>query len=321
MQHLRITSPAALTPAVLDLLRADPAVTSLTCVRGAALRPEGDLVEADLPREAVNEVVDGLRAIGVHREGSVHVVPVATWTSQAALDAERETPGSSADAVVWAEVTQRAFDESELNWTYLTFMTLATLIASIAIVLDSQILVIGAMVLGPEFVPIAALGLALVRRRPALLRHAVGALVVGFLVAIVAVTLAALAARGLGWVSADDVTAPRPATAFIYTPDKWSFIVALVAAAAGALSLTSAKVGGLSGVFISVTTIPAAGNVALGLAFGLGDEVRGSALQLLLNIAGMAVAGWLTLAFQQAVWRRASERRARLVARLRHRGT
>ncbi len=319
MQHLRITSPSALTPAVLDLLDQDPAVTSLTCVRGAALRPEGDLVEADLPREAVNEVVDALREIGVQREGSVHVVPVATWTSQPALDAERATPGSSADAVVWAEVTQRAFDESELNWTYLTFMTLATLIAGIAIVLDSQILVIGAMVLGPEFVPIAALGLALVRRRPALLRHAVRALVVGFLVAIAAVTLAALAARGLGWVTADDVTASRPATAFIYTPDKWSFVVALVAAAAGALSLTSAKVGGLSGVFISVTTIPAAGNVALGLAFGLGEEVRGSALQLLLNIAGMAVAGWLTLAFQQAVWSRASARRARLVARLRRR--
>lgn len=44
-------------------------------------------------------------------------------------------------------------------------MTLATSLASIAIVLDSPILVIGAMVLGPEFVAIAALALALVRRR------------------------------------------------------------------------------------------------------------------------------------------------------------
>jgi uncharacterized membrane protein len=74
-------------------------------------------------------------------------------------------PGSPADSVVWAEVTHRAYEESELNWTYLTFMTLATSLASIAIVLDSPILVIGAMVLGPEFVAIAALALALVRRR------------------------------------------------------------------------------------------------------------------------------------------------------------
>lgn len=317
MQHLRITSPRDLTPAVLDALRADAAVTNLTCVRGAAIVPEGDVVEADVPREAVNDVVAALRGIGVPREGAIHVVPVTTWLSQPALDAERRTPGSSADSVVWADVTQRAYEESELNWTFLTFMSLATLIASIAIVLDSQILVIGAMVLGPEFVPIAALGLALVRRRPSLLRYAARSLLVGFAVAIAFATLAALVARALGWVTLDQVTAPRPATAFIYTPDKWSFIVAVVAAAAGALSLTSAKVGGLSGVFISVTTIPAAGNVALGLAFGVPDEVRGSLLQLLLNISGMAVAGWLTLAFQQAVWSRMSARRALLAAKIR----
>lgn len=317
MQHLRITSPKDLTPAVVDALRADPAVTSLACVHGASLVPEGDVVEADVPREAVNDVVDVLRALGVPQDGSIHVVPVTTWLSQPGLDAERRTPGSSADSVVWADVTQRAFEESELNWTFLTFMSLATIIASIAIVLDSQILVIGAMVLGPEFVPIAALGLALVRRRPTLLRFAARSLVVGFAVAIGVTMLAALAARGLGWVTVDQVTAPRPATAFIYTPDRWSFVVAVVAAAAGALSLTSAKVGGLSGVFISVTTIPAAGNVALGLAFGLPDEIQGSLLQLLLNISGMAVAGWLTLAFQQAVWSRMSARRAHLVARLR----
>lgn len=319
MQHLRITSPRDLTPAVLDALRADEAVTSLTCVQGASLVPVGDLVEADVPREAVNDVVDALRAIGVQQEGAIHVVPVATWLSQPALDAERRTPGSSADSVVWADVTQRAYEESELNWTFLTFMSLATLIASIAIVLDSQILVIGAMVLGPEFIPIAALGLALVRRRPSLLRYAARSLLVGFAVAIAVATLAALAARALGWVTLEQVTAPRPATAFVYTPDKWSFIVAVIAAAAGALSLTSAKVGGLSGVFISVTTIPAAGNVALGLAFGVFDEVRGSLLQLLLNITGMAVAGWLTLAFQHAVWSRMSERRALVAARIRRR--
>ena len=93
--------------------------------------------------------------------------------------------------------------------------------------------------------------------------------------------------------------------------------MAVVAAAAGVLSLTSARVGGLSGVFISVTTIPAAGNVALGLAFGAWPEVRGSTLQLLVNLTGMALAGWATLALQQAVWSRVSTHRARLVARLR----
>jgi uncharacterized hydrophobic protein (TIGR00271 family) len=319
MLHVRIASPASLTEDVLRMLSDDPAVSSLSAVRGASLRPPGDLVYADVAREAANDVVDRLREMGIQHEGSVHLEPVRAWFSQRGYDAERRAPGSSADSVVWADVTQRAYEESELNWTYTSFMVLATLIAGIAIVLDSQILVIGAMVLGPEFGAVAALGVALVRRRGSLLRLAARTLLMGFVVAILATTLATLVGKSFGWVTLDDVTGSRPETAFIYTPDKWSFIVAVIAAAAGVLSLTSARVGGLSGVFISVTTVPAAGNVALGLAFGAWHEVWGSSLQLAVNLSGMAVAGWATLALQQAVWARVSAHRARLVGRLRRR--
>ena len=239
MLHVRVTSPSDLTDRVVEVFEDDPAVSSLAVLRGASVRPAGDVVLADVAREAANELVDQLEALGLPQVGTVHVDPVTTWVSQAGLESERITPGSSADAVVWAEVTQRAYEESELNWTYVAFMTLATLLAGIAIVLDSQILVIGAMVLGPEFVAVAALGLALVRRRGGLFVLALRTLVVGFGVAIVITTLAALAARALGWIVVDDVTGPRPDTAFIYTPDKWSFIVAIIAAAAGVLSLTS----------------------------------------------------------------------------------
>lgn len=317
MLQLRLTSPSSLTDAVIQHLTSDPAVTALAVVPGAALKPTGDLITAELPREAANEIVDHLRELGVHHEGSIHLEPVRTWISRSGFDAERRTPGSSADAVVWADVTQKAYEESELNWTYLSFMTMAALIAAIAIVLDSQILVIGAMVLGPEFVAVAALGLGLVRGRHSLCLLAARTLIVGFLVAIGVTALAAVAARALGWVIVEDITGPRPETAFIYTPDKWSFIVAVIAAAAGVLSLTSAKVGGLSGVFISVTTVPAAGNVALGLAFGSAHEIWGSALQLVVNLSGMAVAGWLTLAIQEMVWARMSARRTRILRGLR----
>ena len=195
MLHLRVTAPVDLTDAVLEVLSDDPAVSSLAVVRGASLRPVGDLVSADVAREAANDIVDRLRAIGVHRDGTVHLEPVRAWFSRQGYDAERRAPGSSADSVVWADVTQRAYEESELNWTYASFMTLATLIAGIAIVLDSQILVIGAMVLGPEFGAVAALGVALVRRRASLLRLAARTLVLGFLVAILVTTAAALAGR------------------------------------------------------------------------------------------------------------------------------
>ena len=314
MLHLRITSPTDLTEQVVAVFTGDPAVSQLAVLEGASRVPAGDIVHVDVAREAANELIDRLSALDLPQLGTIHVEPVSTWVSRAGYDAERHTPGASADAVVWADVTQRAYEESELNWTYLAFMTLATLLAAIAIVVDSQVLVIGAMVLGPEFVAIAALGLALVRRRWTLFRLAARTLLIGFAVAITATTLAALAARALGWISVEDVTGPRPGTDFIYSPDKWSFIVALIAAAAGVLSLTSAKVGGLSGVFISVTTVPAAGNVALGIAFGASEEVWGSALQLALNITGMILAGWATLALQHVIWSRKAHHRRRLLS-------
>jgi uncharacterized hydrophobic protein (TIGR00271 family) len=306
--HLRVYSPTALTDEVVHSLAGNPTVTEMAVLRGVGIEPAPDLVMAEVVRESVNEVIDVLRRLGVNEQGAIQVEPVPVWISRRGLDAEDVAPGASPDAVVWAEVVQRAYEDSALTWTYASFLTMATMIAAIGIVLDSQILLIGAMVLGPEFGAIAALGLALVRRRRALLGQAVRTLILGFLVAIAITTVVAGVARALGWMTPEAVFGPRPLTAFIYEPDKWSFIVALIAGAAGVLALTSAKSGGITGVFISVTTVPAAGNVALCLAFGNADGVLGSSVQLLINISGMAFSGWLTLVVQQTVWRRIQAR-------------
>ena len=100
------------------------------------------------------------------------------------------------------------------------------------------------------------------------------------------------------------LTASRPDTAFIYQPDVLSFVVAFLAGVAGMMSLTAAKSGALVGVLISVTTVPAAANVAVALAYWHPAEARGSALQLALNLFGIALAGTLTLWVQRHAWRR-----------------
>lgn len=316
MLQLKIATPSELTPQVLEILTSHPAVSELTAMPGTSIRPSGDVIVAHVAREAADPLIASLWDLEVHERGSIQVMPVTAWMSRAGLRAQQLSPGSGADTVVWAEVTQRAYEDSESNWSFFTLISLATLIAGIAILLDSQILVIGAMVIGPDFGAIAALGVALVRGRFHLLRRAVSTLALGLLTGIAVTVLAALVGRALGWVDVSDVTAPRPQTGFIYTPDRWSFIVAVIAASAGVLALTSARVGALSGVLISVTTIPAAANVALGIAFGVGEEITGSLLQLLVNISGMALAGWVTLLVQRAVWQRISVPRGQLAGRL-----
>jgi uncharacterized hydrophobic protein (TIGR00271 family) len=304
--------PAELSADVQQVFAVTPTVSSRALYSGASQVPAGDVIEADIPREAANEIVDALIALGVQEQGSIQLLPVGTWISRTGLAAEHRAPGEGADAVVWSEVIERAYSESRLTWAFITFMVLATLLAAIAIVTDSVILVIGAMVLGPEFVPIAALGLGLVRRRPHLFRQAARSLAIGFSVSILVTAAIALVARLGGLVTLADISVEqRPGTAFIYEPNVWSLVVAVIAGAAGVLSLTSGKSGGLVGVFISVTTIPASGNIALALVFAEWTELWGSVTTLVVNIIGMALAGWLTLALQQSVWSGISRSRAR----------
>ena len=119
MLHLRITAPTDLTDALADP-RGRPGREQPRPLRGASVRPAGDLVLADVAREARQRrhrpAPRASACTTRHRPRRAG----ATWLSQAGFDAERRTPGSSADAVVWAEVTQRAYEESELNWTYLS---------------------------------------------------------------------------------------------------------------------------------------------------------------------------------------------------------
>jgi uncharacterized hydrophobic protein (TIGR00271 family) len=301
--NLRVYCPAPLSAPVQELLNAHIGVANVAVMVGACTTPAGDLILADVARESANEIVDGLVGLGVQRDGGFHLTPVETWVSERGLAAEEAAPGEEADAVVWAQVISHAYDDTSMSWSYIVFLTLATILASVAIVLDSPILVVGAMVLGPDFGPVAALGLAMVTRRRELLRRALRLIVIGFAIAIGVATVFALAGSLLGWVPDIAVTAPRPGTGFIYHPDRWSIVVAVLAGVAGVLSLTSASSNALVGVFISVTTVPAAGNIALGLAFGQWNQVEGSALQLVINIAGMAVAGWLTLLVQRRIWK------------------
>jgi hypothetical protein len=127
--------------------------------------------------------------------------------------------------------------------------------------------------------------------------------VLGFVLAIALTALAALLARAVGWIDVGDVTGDRPLTGFIWRPDRWSVVVAVLAGCAGVLSQTAGRANALVGVFISVTTVPAAGDLALSLALWAPGHIGGAAAQLGINLAGMTLAGVVTLLLQRRIWR------------------
>ncbi|NYE17272.1 DUF389 domain-containing protein [Actinomadura citrea] len=302
MLHLRAIVPAERTEAVCKELAACAGATNVVVIEGAARAPQGDLVTADIARESANEVLDALRALDVDRDGSIALDKVDLTLSDRAEVAKDLAPGHGDDAVVWEELDRQVSEGTALTWSFVAFLVLATQLAAIAALIDSPVLVVGAMVLGPEFAAIAAICYGLVRLQPGRIVHALRALVVGFAAAIAVTYVCALAARWTGVIELDRLPDDRPLTAFIYSPDRWSFIVALLAGAAGVLSLTAGKSSALVGVFISVTTVPAAGNLAVAMALKHGSEINGSLLQLGVNVAGMIIAGTLTLLLQRAVW-------------------
>ena len=295
--------PHDLVDQVVALLTADDAVTNLATFPDAYVEPAGAMVLADVAREAANPVVAALRDLGVQRRGSVMISEPATILSDAAELAEKAAPGIPDDSVVWDVVENRVRKESVLSWAFAAFLTLATLIAGAGRLLDQPILIIGAMVVGPEFSPVAAICVGLARPRPAILPRASATLLGGFLVAVAVATPLWVLARVAGLASPHRA-ASGPLTEFIVQPDIWSFLIALLAGVAGVLALTTSKSGPLVGVFISVTTVPAVGTVALCLGLGLWSEIPGALAQLLINLVGLILAGTLTLLVQRAVWAR-----------------
>ncbi|MET9126015.1 MULTISPECIES: DUF389 domain-containing protein [unclassified Streptomyces] len=304
MLHLRLITPAERTDEVVRLIGRTVGTTHLVVLPGAARDPAGDVVMCDVAREAGDELIGGLRDLGIDSTGSIAVEDIDLSLSARADRAEDEAPGEGADAVLWEHLAEATHEESTLSVTYVAFITLATMIAACGVVLDNAVLIVGAMAVGPEFGPLAGICTALVRRtaRPAL--RSLTALLAGFAIAMAVTVLFSLFMDGVGLFSEAQLEGARPNTGFVYAPDWFSFVVAALAGTAGVLSLTSAKSGALVGVAISVTTVPAAANAAVALGYGDMGQTWGSTQQLLLNLLGIVLAGTLTLLAQKWIWAR-----------------
>jgi uncharacterized hydrophobic protein (TIGR00271 family) len=310
MVHMRIVVPSHQTDHVLELLEHMPSAINVILLERAARKPPGDVILCDVAREDASVVVSDLRELDVDTEGSIAIEHIDSAISTAAAAAERAAAGHPGDAVVWEEVESRTSENIELNGVYLAFFALACLIASVGILLDSPILIIGAMIVGPEFGPIAGLCVALVQRRREVARRSFVALAIGFPVGITAAFAFALLVRGVDLAPEGFTATDHPLTDFISNPDAFSFIVAVFAGVAGTLSLTAAKSGALVGVLVSVTTIPAAANIGVAAAFTEWGEWRGAVLQLALNLCAIVLAGVATLYVQRLFYVR--RRRAHL---------
>jgi uncharacterized hydrophobic protein (TIGR00271 family) len=175
------------------------------------------------------------------------------------------------DALVWSEILGEARTQYRIVARYLVFMLIAGTIAAFGVLNANSILIVGAMAVSPDLLPLTAACVGIVGRRVRLASRAVGTLAVGRAFASLASFVVVTTLRGLGLLAAEiDLTAPlslKPPSL-----DASTFVVAFAAGVAGMLAFET-RASAAVGVAISVTTIPAA--AYLGVAAAIGD-LRGA---------------------------------------------
>jgi uncharacterized hydrophobic protein (TIGR00271 family) len=260
-----------------------------------ATRPEHAVVVAVVRPRAVDGVLGDLRQHGVPDDD-------VTLTREEVLggsgDSRREA------GLVWEDVLGMASRNARPIARYLAFMIVAGVVGSYGVIGANVILIVGAMAISPDLLPITAVGVGLVDRRLGLAARALVTLLIGMTLASAAACASASLQDLFGLIpSAFDIHSTVIGS--LTTVSNETVVVALAAGVAGMLALETRASAGV-GVAVSVTTIPAA--AYLGVAAGLGEaaQARGAVGVLAVNVAMLVVGASGTLTLQRLVARRAA---------------
>src|SRR5215469_8082045 len=232
MLHVRVVSPPALTGRLADLLIATAGVQNLVVQPGAATRPDGDSVQFDMRDEAANPVFRDLRGLGLDRAGAICVEQVDATLADHALIADHGAIVRER-APVWEMVEATIRAGAAYSPSFYILLVAAGLIGAVGILTNSQILIVGAMVVGPEYSAIIAVALGISKGARGPVRDGLLALLWGFLAAIVITLLFGLAVRAAGQAPASFLKGTRPVSNLIDTPNMYSVIVAILAGLVG----------------------------------------------------------------------------------------
>src|SRR5262249_20940352 len=154
--------------AVAQRLEALAGARHVSLVETSARRPS--LVTADLRSEAADHALATLTELGVPFE-DVALIRLDTIAAEAGT--------GEASALIWADVLGQARVQARTAARYLVLMAAAGVIAALAVINDSPTLIVGAMAISPDLLPVTAACIGLVLRRPRLVRRGLATLAVG----------------------------------------------------------------------------------------------------------------------------------------------
>ena len=301
MLVLQVYAPLPAVDGVLALLTARSGIEHVVRV-GDTVVDGLVLVTADATADVVDEVLPQLVAMGVagdeitvvHRDESRPL-----GTSRAG-----DMPSWSGGSLAWTELTMASRQYARAVPQYLTFMGCAGIIAAFGVLTKNSILIVGAMAISPDLLPLCATCVGIADLRPRLALRAILALFVGLLTAMVTAYAVTAVLRLAGYAPANGSLGDG-GLGVLPRVDVATIVVAFVAGIVGILAFETRSSSAV-GVAISITTIPAA--AFFGSAVAVHDEpgAAGSIAVLGANIATLLLAGTMTLILQRALRRRSA---------------
>jgi uncharacterized hydrophobic protein (TIGR00271 family) len=206
---------------------------------------------------------------------------------------------SEGEGFAWIEIMGQARTHSRVLGRYLALMTVAAILGAIGVITDNPILVVGAMAVSPDLLPICAACVGIVAGRLPLARRAIGTLLLGIVLTWAVAAALAWGLQAVGILSASYEVHEENLHG-LQSIDYSTILVALAAGVAAMLSFET-RAASAVGVAISVTTIPA--SALFGVSLGLGEVSVswGAAGVLGVNVVLLLLSGVVTLAVQRGL--------------------
>ena len=259
-------------------------------------RTAGNLtqVTGELDVDVADDVLDLLQHSGLDADD------VVLWRTASIepLGWRRRQRASPGDTAVWAEFTGRAAEHARTALLYLLFMGAAGVVAGVGVLDGSSILVVGAMALSPDLLPISATAVGLVERRWMLAGRATFTLCIGLGAAALSAAATTAVLRVVGRIDDDLVLDDSVLGPSLTEVGPGAVLVALAAGMAGMLAVETAASAAV-GVAISVTTIPAAAYIGCAIGLGNAEGGRGALEVLTTNVVCIVTGSTLTLMVQR----------------------
>jgi uncharacterized hydrophobic protein (TIGR00271 family) len=288
------------TPAMIAVAEHLATVEGASRVRVEPTLGERSLVLAQVSHDATDRILEELRALRVAPD-DITLTRVEELGGGAA--------GRDASSLVWADVVGLAGTNARLIARYVTLMAVAGVIGAYGVMDANPMLIVGAMAVSPDLLPITAVAVGVIGRSASLAAKALLTLTVGMAVASLFAALVAFVLNQLS-ILPPQFNIAQTLLRGLAEVDSETIVVAFAAGVAGMLAFETRASFGV-GVAISVTTIPAAAYLGVALGLGNGDKALGALAVLATNVALIVTGAALTLSLQRLAERRRAERSRR----------